>query len=115
MDSINPYLVIAGILVLLALGLVWSPLTTFSPAFSTPRQDVTLALDERYRQPVAAELVLAPYIEGHERRPRNPFIPQEVTRETLSGLNSSVSLPPTPPITLPEPPVILGPGLVEIK
>ena len=115
MDSINPFLVVAAGIALLALVLVWSPLTTFSPSFSTPRTDVTLAIDQRYREPIPSGLVLNPYVAGHDVRPRNPYMPEQITRGSQSGLYTNVALPPPPPITLPEPPVMLGPGMVEVK
>jgi hypothetical protein len=115
LDKINPYLVVASLLVLVTLWLVWASMTTFSPAFATPRTDVTLALDSSYRQAVPADQVLQPYVEGRDKRPRNIFEPEEVTRETLHGLDTPVAPPPPPPITLPEPPVMLGFGAVEVQ
>ena len=115
MDKINPYLVAAGFLVLLTLWLVWSSLTTFSPAYDTPRTDVTLALGDSHRTPVSADLVLKPYVAGREARVRNIFEPGEKIRNTIGETETIVAPPPPPPITLPEPPVMLGPGSVEVR
>ena len=75
LDKINPYLVVAAVLTLLTLWLVWASMTTFSPAFPTPRTDITLAFDASYRDSDQADLALQPYLEGRDKRPRNIFEP----------------------------------------